>query len=104
MVMKGVIQMVTMENMDSSLNILATLPFAIVYKLLMVMGELNISLRSVTIPHIIHLVLLYCWVYMLLLVPFTNVFMVMKEGIVVMIMIEMNLGIKRLYTIPFTII
>ena len=104
MVMKGVIQMVTMENMDSSLKILATLPLTIVYKLLMVMGEFNIGIISDNIPHIIHLLLLYCWVYLFLLVPFTNVFMVMKEKIVVMIMIEMNLCIKRLYTITFKII
>ena len=92
------------EEVDLGLNRLATILFTTTDKMLIVMGEVDIGLRTATLPPINQVILLYYWYFMLLLVLLTKVFMLMKEFIVVVIIEEMDLGLKRPATLPFTIV
>ena len=68
MPMKEAIVVVMMEDVDLGLKIPATLPFTIVEKVLMVMGEADIGLRPSPLPAIIQVGLVYFRVYLLMIV------------------------------------
>ena len=72
-----VIKVMMMEVVDFGINRPATLPLSIVYQLLMVVVEVDIGLRLATIIPITIWFVVYCWVFMLLIVLFMKVFMVM---------------------------
>ena len=56
------------QDVELSLNISATLPFTMMDKVLMLMGDVEIGLIPAPLPHTIQLSLVYCWVY-LFMVP-----------------------------------
>ena len=60
MVVKEVILVLITEVVNLGLKIIATLPFTIVDKLLMVMGDVDIGLRPSPISPIIQVGLVYC--------------------------------------------
>ena len=61
------------------LKILATSTLAIVEEVFIVMGEVDIGLRTATPPPITQLDVVYCWVSHFLLVLLTKMFAVMIE-------------------------
>ena len=69
----------------------------------MVMGDVELGIRLSTIPHITHMTIVDCWVYILLIFLFKKVFTVTKYVIVAVMTEEMDLGLKRPATITFTI-
>ena len=93
-----------MEDLYLCLKIPATLIFTIMEKLLMVKGEGDIGPTPATLIPIIRVRNVYCWVYLLLLVLFTKVFMGMKEVIVVVMMEAVDLDLKIPATLTFTIV
>ena len=68
------------------------------------MVEVGIGLIPSNITTITQVTVVYCYVYLFLLVVFTKNSMVMTEVIVVVIMEDVDLGLKRPATIPFTIV
>ena len=95
--------MLMTAEMDLVLKIPATFPLAIVEKLLMVIGEVDIGLRPETPPPVTQATMVDCCVYMLLLVMFIKVFMPIKDVIVVEMMEYVYLGLNIPSTIIFTI-
>ena len=75
-----------MEDVDLGLKRRVTLLLAILDKVLMMMGEVEISLRPATLPPITQVTVVDFGVYLLLLFPFTILLLVMKEVIVVVMM------------------
>ena len=64
MVTKEVIVVVMTEDLDLSLKRPATIPLIFVYKVLMVVGEMDIGLRPALLPPIIRVGLLDSWIDM----------------------------------------
>ena len=62
-VIKDVIVVVTIEDVDLGLKRPATFTFTIVEKVLMMMGEVDVGLSTSSIHSITHVGLLDCWVY-----------------------------------------
>ena len=56
--------MVTMEDVYLGLKKSANLPFTIVEKLVVVMGEVDIGIRTSNIPTVIRVILVDCLVYL----------------------------------------
>ena len=96
--------MLMMEYLDLAIKRPATLLFSIMEKMFVVMGEVNVGPRPANISPIIQMTIIYCWIYLLLLVLFMNFFMVTKEVIILVIMEDMDLDIKIPDTILFKII
>ena len=71
----GVIEVLTMTEVDLGLKIPATIPLKIWKKLLMVIGEVGISPRQATLPPITHVTILNFCVYLLILVMLVIFFM-----------------------------
>ena len=69
----------------------------------MVVGEVDIGPRPDTLPPITQATMVYFFVHLLLLVVFMKVFMKIKEVIAVMMMEDVDLGLKRTATLPFKI-
>ena len=67
-----------MTDIYSGLKIPDTLPFAIVDKVLIVIGELDIGLRPATLPPITQVTMVDCCDYLLILILFMKVFITMK--------------------------
>ena len=91
-----------MEYVGLGVKIIANIIFTNMERVLMLMKEVEIDIRPDTVPPIIQVVMVDCWVYLLLLFLFTDVFVVMKEMIVVVIMEEVDLGLNRLATLNLT--
>ena len=89
--------------MDIYLKISATLPLEIVEKVLMVIEDEDIVPISATLPTIYQVTMVYCCVYLLLLIVSLKLFMKMKEVTVVVMMQDMKLCLKITATINFTI-
>ena len=66
MVIKEVILVLIVEDVYLCLNTTYIIPFKITEKLLVVMGEVDIGIITDPISTIIQVILVYCWVYMLL--------------------------------------
>ena len=81
------------EDVDLALKRPATLILTITEKVLMVMGDVDIGIRTATISTIIYINVVDYWVYLLLLVMFTKVLMVTKEVILVANMEVVDLGL-----------
>ena len=96
--------MLMTEDVDLGLKIPDTHNFTVMEKVLMVIGEVDIGLRKSTITHINQESMVDCCVYLLLLFLFVNLFMEIKEVIVVVITEDAYLGIKRPATLTFTIV
>ena len=92
-----------MEDMDLYLKIPASLHFKIMDKVLIVIGEVDIGLRPATPPPINQVIMVDYFVYLLLLVMFMKFFMKMKAVILVVMMEDVYLGLKRPATLPFSI-
>ena len=67
-----------MTDMDLGLNIPDTFPLETLEKLLVVIGELDIGPRLATPPPITQLTVVYCCVYLVLIVMLMIVFMKIK--------------------------
>ena len=67
MVTKEVIVAVVMEDVDLGLNILATLLFTIVEKVLIVMGEVDIGIIPEPLPTTIQVILVDCCGYLFMI-------------------------------------
>ena len=72
--MIGVIVVLMMEDADLGLKRPATIIFKIAEKVLMLRGDVEIGLRPPPIPTIIHMAMVDCWVYLLIIVLFKKVF------------------------------
>ena len=70
--------MLVMADLDLVLKRSATIPLKILDKLLMVIGDVDIGPRPVTISPITHVTMLYCFVDMFILVVSMIFFMTMK--------------------------
>ena len=81
------------EDVDLALKRPATLILTITEKVLMVMVDVDIGIRTATISTIIYINVVDYWVYLLLLVMFTKVLMVTKEVILVANMEVVDLGL-----------
>ena len=57
-----------MKDVEVGLNRSSTLPFKMLYKVLMVMGEVYICLRPSLIPTIIQVILLDHWIFIVMVV------------------------------------
>ena len=93
MVMREVIYVVVMEDVDLGIKRLDTLIFVIVDKMLMVMVEVRIGLRPSTLPPITQFTMLDCCVDLFLIVVL-KMFLVMKEVIAVVMTEDMDLCLK----------
>ena len=62
---------------------------------------MEIALMPDTLPTITQVVLVYCWAYQLLLVLVMKVFMVMRKVILVVMMKEVDVCLKRLSNLTF---
>ena len=69
----------------------------------MVIGDVDIGLKSATIPTITQVTMVDCCIYMLLLIVFTKFFMSMKELVILVMTEDVDLGLKIPSTITFTI-
>ena len=96
--------MVMMEEVYLGLKIPSTLLLTILEKFFMVMEEVDIGIRTATLPPITQVDVVYCWVYLLFIDVFSKVFMVMKGVIVVEIVEDVDSDIKRLDTLTFKIV
>ena len=67
MKMKEVIVGMMVQDLEVCLNISVTLPFAIMYKVLMVMGEADLGLIPSLLPKIIQVCLVYHWYFIVIL-------------------------------------
>ena len=74
-----VIKLVIMEEVGIDIKRPATITLAIVEKVLIVMGEVDIGLRTATLPPITQLDVVDCWVSHFLLVLLTKMFTLMIE-------------------------
>ena len=68
-----------MTDIYSGLKIPDTLPFSIVDKVLIVIGELDIGLRPATLPPVTQVTVVYCWASRFILVLLINFFIKMRE-------------------------
>ena len=68
-----------MEYVYLGLKILATTIFIIMEKVLMVIVEVYKGLMPANLPPIIQVNIVYCCVYLLLIVVFKKIFMTMQE-------------------------
>ena len=57
-----------MKDVEVGLNRSSTLPFKMLYKVLMVMGEVYICLRPALIPTIIQVILVDHWIFIVMVV------------------------------------
>ena len=94
--------MLIMVDVDLGIKILATIILAIWEKLLMVMGEVDIGTRPDTLPPITQMIMVYCCIYLLIIVVTMIVFINIQCVIVGVIMEEVGVGLKRSSTSPFT--
>ena len=86
MVMRVLIEVVTVVEVDIGLKRLATIPLEIMEQELMFPVEVDIGLRPATLPPITKVTVVDCRVSNFLLFVFSKVLMVMKEVIVLVIM------------------
>ena len=91
------------EDVDLGLKRTATISIEILWKVFMVTEDVDIVLRPATLPTISQVIMLDSCVYLLLLIVFVELFMSMKEVKVVVMMQDMELGLKITATITFTI-
>ena len=92
-----------MADVDLGLKRTATISIEILWKVFMVTEDVDIVLRPTTLPTISQVIMLDSCVYLLLLIVFVELFMSMKEVKVVVMMQDMELGLKITATITFTI-
>ena len=95
--------MLMMADVGFCFNRTATLSIIILEKMLMVNEEVDIGTRPDTLPTTTQVTMLDCYVYLLLLVVFTKVFMTMKDVIPGLMMEDVALFHKRPVTLTFTI-
>ena len=78
--------MVVMEDVDLGLKTPAFLLFTIVEKFLVVIGYVCICPITADLTTITHVTMVYCCVYLLLVVMFKKVLMKMKEVVVLLML------------------
>ena len=86
--------------MDLGLKIPAYIPLSIAEKLLTVIVEVDLGIILDTLPPITQATMVDCCVYLLLLVLFMGVFMTVEEVTVVVMMEDVDLGLKIPSTLP----
>ena len=96
--------MLMMADVDLFLKLPTTICLAIMGKNLMVIGEVDICPRPATLHHLTQVTMVDCCVYLLLLFVFIEIFMTMKEVIVLVMMEDVYLGLNITSTPPFTIV
>ena len=89
-----------MREVDLGLKIPAYLPLSIAEKLLTVIVEVDLGIILDTLPPITQATMVDCCVYLLLLVLFMGVFMTVKEVTVVVMMEDVDFGLKIPSTLP----
>ena len=104
MVTIGVVYALMMADVDIYIKRPSTLPLTIMDKMLMVIGELDIGPRPDTLSTITQVTMVYCCVYLLLLMVFMDVLIKMKKVIVVVMMEDVDFCLKIPGTLPFTIV
>ena len=82
--------MLMIADVDLFINIPATFTISIVEKVLMVIEDEDIVPISATLPTIYQVTMVYCCVYLLLLIVSLKLFMTIKEVTVVLMIQEME--------------
>ena len=91
-----------MVYVDIGLKRSATFSLAIQEKLLVVMVEVDIGPRTSTLPLITQVAVVYCFVYLFLLVIWVIVLMKMKEVVLGVMFQDVEVRLKRSVTLLFT--
>ena len=96
----GVIKELMMADVDLGLNIQVNSPLTILENLLVAMGEVDIGPIPATLPPITQVTMVYCCAYLVLLAMWVILLMKTKEVIVEVMVQDVEVGLKRSYTIP----